>query len=196
MRNHSSDLFFWKQPDREVQQYLYEKDCKNVQYHKCLISYSHICWRSANVRPFLKRAVLDKEMWLPSVEGCTTITNLPTEQVTLQRFQVEDFSVYLCRSLTMNRQVKTISSVRYYDICNMCRVRQYITTKTCKALAQALVLYQMDHGNAFLYSLSSTLTEPLRRVQNFTVRLVSHTSKSEHTTPVLNSLHWLPVIYR
>ena len=36
----------------------------------------------------------------------------------------------------------------------------------------------------------------LQKVQNSSARLVTGTHKREHITTVLNSLHWLPVIYR
>ena len=36
----------------------------------------------------------------------------------------------------------------------------------------------------------------IQRIQNSTARLVSRTKKSDHITPVLHSLHWLPVSQR
>ena len=39
-------------------------------------------------------------------------------------------------------------------------------------------------------------TQPLRRVQNATARLVFGLSCSDHITPTLIQLHWLPVSYR
>ena len=53
---------------------------------------------------------------------------------------------------------------------------------------------RLDYSNPFLYGLLSTLMTRLQKVQNSFARLVTH--KREHITPVLNSLHWLPVIYR
>ena len=41
-----------------------------------------------------------------------------------------------------------------------------------------------------------SLTNYLRRVQNCAARLVTHTHKREHKTPVLFQLHWLPVRVR
>jgi len=55
---------------------------------------------------------------------------------------------------------------------------------------------RLDYDNALLYGLPSTLMTRLQKVQNSSARLVTHTHKREHITPVLNSLHWLPVIYR
>ena len=38
--------------------------------------------------------------------------------------------------------------------------------------------------------------DTLQKVHNSSARLVTRTHKREHITPVLNSLHWLPIIYR
>ena len=43
--------------------------------------------------------------------------------------------------------------------------------------------------------LTSTL-QPLQRVQNAAARLVFGLSRSDHVTPTLIQLHWLPVSYR
>ena len=40
------------------------------------------------------------------------------------------------------------------------------------------------------------LASRLQRVQNTAARLITRTRKREHITPVLCSLHWLPVRYR
>ena len=71
-----------------------------------------------------------------------------------------------------------------------------ITLDACKTLAHALITSQLDYGNALRYGFPSTLMTRIQKVQKFSARLVTHTHKREHITPILNSLHWLPVIYR
>ena len=66
----------------------------------------------------------------------------------------------------------------------------------CKTLTHALITSRLDYDNALLYGLPSTLMTRLQKVQNSSARLVTRTHKREHITPVLHSLHWLPVIYR
>jgi exonuclease III len=109
---------------------------------------------------------------------------------------VKSLGVYFDTSLTMERQVNAISRVCYYQIRNISQIRKYITMDACKTLAHALVTSRLDYGNALLYGLPSTLLTRLQRIQNSAARLVTRTRKRDHVTPVLNSLHWLPVIYR
>jgi len=67
----------------------------------------------------------------------------------------------------------------------------------CTTLAPTLITTsRLDYDNALLYGLPSTLMTRLQKVQNSSARLVTRTHKREHITPVLNFLHWLPVIYR
>ena len=48
-----------------------------------------------------------------------------------------------------------------------------------------------------LYSgLPNSSLAPLQHVQNTAARLVTKSRKHEHITPILNSLHWLPVVNR
>ena len=108
----------------------------------------------------------------------------------------ENLGVYFDTSLTMERQVHAIAKACYYQIRNIGHVRRYITLDACKTLAHALITSRLDYGNALLYGLPSTLMTRLQKVQNSSGRLVTHTHKREHITPVLNSLYWLPVIYR
>ena len=109
---------------------------------------------------------------------------------------MKNLGVYFDTSLIMERQVNAISKACYYQIRNIGQIRRYITLDACKTLAHALITSRLDYGNALLYGLPSTLMTRLQKVHNSSARLVTRTHKREHITPVLNSLHWLPVIYR
>ena len=52
---------------------------------------------------------------------------------------------------------------------------------------------KLDFCNALLYGLTKSVIDKLQYVQNCAARLVTRTRSSEHITPVLQRLHWLPV---
>ena len=60
-------------------------------------------------------------------------------------------------------------------------------------LIHAFVSSKLDHCNSILLGLPSYELEKLQRLQNTAARLTVRAKKSTHITPVLKSLHWLPV---
>ena len=103
----------------------------------------------------------------------------------------------LDNTLGMEKQVNYICKSCYYQIRNIGLFRKYINDEACKTLVQATIISRLDYGNALLYNIILSLTNRLqRRVQNCAARLVAHTHKREHITPVLFQLNWLPVRFR
>jgi hypothetical protein len=59
-----------------------------------------------------------------------------------------------------------------------------------------LVTSRLDYANSLLVGSYSTLVKRLQLVQNNAARLITKTRRSEHITPVLKALRWLPVSVR
>lgn len=66
----------------------------------------------------------------------------------------------------------------------------------CVRLVTALISSRLDYCNSVYANLSAEEIERLQRVQSAAARLVLKKRKSDHITPLLKELHWLPVKYR
>jgi hypothetical protein len=109
---------------------------------------------------------------------------------------VRNLGVFFDKALSMEKRVSATSKSCFYQIRNIGRIRTYITDDACMTLVNSLVPSRLDYGNAMLYGLPVNITNKLQRVQNTTAWLISRTKKHQHITPILVSLHWLPVHYR
>jgi len=67
-----------------------------------------------------------------------------------------------------------------------------LTTK----LVHAFISSRVDYCNSLLVGVTGQLLHRLQVIQNAAARLVTEATRYEHMTPVLRSLHWLPVWHR
>ena len=73
------------------------------------------------------------------------------------------------------------------------RIRKYLSQADTERIVHAFVLSKLDYCNSLLYGLPSREIEKLQRLQNTAARLTVCMKKTDHITPVLKKLHWLPV---
>jgi len=75
-------------------------------------------------------------------------------------------------------------------------VRRSLTTEATRALVQAFISCRLDYCNSVLAGVADVYLQRLQSLQNAAARLVSGARRHDHITPVLVSLHWLPVRQR
>ena len=73
------------------------------------------------------------------------------------------------------------------------KIRKFLTFEACQAVVHAFVSSRLDYCNAMLYGLPSCQLNRLQLIQNTAARIVSRAKPSEHVTPLLKQLHWLPI---
>jgi len=73
---------------------------------------------------------------------------------------------------------------------------QSLTSEAAKSPINAFISNRLNYCNSLFYGITDTQLLRLQKMQNAAARLVIGTRRSEHITPVLRSLHWLPVRQR
>ncbi len=63
-------------------------------------------------------------------------------------------------------------------------------------LINAFMTSRLDYCNALLGGCSARLIKKLQMVQNAAARVLTRTRKYDHISPVLLTLHWLPIKHR
>ena len=97
-------------------------------------------------------------------------------------------------TLSMEHQVNAVCRRAYLRLHNISRIRRFITHDATKTLIQAFVILKLDCGNALLTGVSCNLLRKLQRVQNMAAGVITFTPRRDHIlSPVLRSLHWLPI---
>ena len=95
--------------------------------------------------------------------------------------------------LTMEQQVSAVCRSCGLHIHNIGKIVKFLTPRATEQLVHSFISSRLDACNSLLYSISDSLLHRLQLIQNTAARLVTRTGKYEHITPVLKSLHWLPV---
>ena len=72
----------------------------------------------------------------------------------------------------------------------------YLNNDATQTLVYSIVIGRLDYCDSLLYKVLAVHMSKLQRIQNSAARLVCSTPRFNHITPVLFSLHWLPVAYR
>ena len=109
---------------------------------------------------------------------------------------IKSLGVNFDKHLSMDRQVNATIRTCYHNIRTIGKIRRYISDDACKTLIQSLVISRLDYANALYIGLPKSMLHRLQLVQHSAARVITHTSRREHITPVLYALHWLPVEQR
>ncbi|KAL0151164.1 hypothetical protein M9458_053677 [Cirrhinus mrigala] len=110
--------------------------------------------------------------------------------------QVRNLGVILEADLSFSSHVKAVTKSAYYHLKNITRIRCFVSSQDLEKLVHPFITSRVDYCNGLLTGLPKKTIRQLQLVQNAAARILTRTRKSEHITPVLRSLHWLPVIFR
>ncbi|XP_076845899.1 uncharacterized protein LOC143491083 isoform X2 [Brachyhypopomus gauderio] len=104
--------------------------------------------------------------------------------------------VTLDNELSFSTHVSKLTRSCRFLLCNIRRIRPFLSQEATQVLVQSLVISKLDYCNSLLAGLPLRVIRPLQLIQNAAARLVFNLPKFSHVSPMLHSLHWLPVAAR
>ena len=97
--------------------------------------------------------------------------------------------------MAMDTQIKSVARSTLYHIRNISAIRPLLPESAAAQLVHSLVTSRLDYCNSLLYGVPECKHKELQRIQNIAARVVKlmRCSPGSRMTPVLKSLHWLPI---
>ena len=84
----------------------------------------------------------------------------------------------------------------FFHLHNISKIRHILSQNDAEKLVHAFVTSRLDYCNSLLSGCSNKSIKTLQLIQNAAARVLTGTRKRDHISPILASLHWLPVKYR
>ena len=98
--------------------------------------------------------------------------------------------------MTLKQHISNTCRSSYMQLRKINSIRQYLTTNAVKTLVQSVVISRLDYCNSTYIGLPTTTTHKLQLSHNAGARIINKTRRHEHITPILQELHWLPIMKR
>ena len=84
----------------------------------------------------------------------------------------------------------------FYQLRTISKIKHSLSYHNLEIVIHAFITSRLDYCNSLYLGLPQSLISRLQIVQNAEARLLTGSKMWEHITPVLASLHWLPVQQR
>ncbi|XP_076854565.1 uncharacterized protein LOC143509593 [Brachyhypopomus gauderio] len=110
--------------------------------------------------------------------------------------EARSLGVVVDNQLSFTAHVANTTRSCRFALHNIRRIRPFLSREATQVLVQSLVISRLDYCNSLLAGLPMHAIKPLQLIQNAAARLVFNLPKFSHVTPLLSSLHWLPVAAR
>ena len=112
-------------------------------------------------------------------------------------FSARNLGVTFDSSLSLTKHISSICKSAYYQIRQLRQIRSSLDISCAIILANSLVISKLDYCNSLLNGLPRSSINCLQVVQNSLARAIYPSAKrSDHVSPLLHKLHWLPVSSR
>uniref|UniRef100_A0A8C6LN66 Reverse transcriptase domain-containing protein n=1 Tax=Nothobranchius furzeri TaxID=105023 RepID=A0A8C6LN66_NOTFU len=110
--------------------------------------------------------------------------------------KVRNLGVIFNQDMSFNSRIKQVCRFSFFHLRNIAKIRSILSRSDAEKLVYAFITSRLDYCNSLLSGSPQNVVKSLQLVQNAAARVLMRIKKRDHISPVLASLHWLPVKFR
>ncbi len=107
-----------------------------------------------------------------------------------------DLLVILDSNLSFENHISNVTKTAFFHLRNIAKLRNMLSVSDAEKLVHAFMTSRLDYCNALLGGCPASSINKLQIVQNAAARVLTRSRKYDYITPILQSLHWLPIKFR
>ena len=107
-----------------------------------------------------------------------------------------NLGVHFDSDLTFIPHINKLVQSCFYHLRSISKIKHMLTPPDLEKVIHALIFSRLDYCNSLLSGINQKSLSRLQLVQNSAARLLTGFNRHQHITPILASLHWLPVCFR
>uniref|UniRef100_A0A8C6LXF7 Reverse transcriptase domain-containing protein n=1 Tax=Nothobranchius furzeri TaxID=105023 RepID=A0A8C6LXF7_NOTFU len=109
---------------------------------------------------------------------------------------ISNLGVKMDQALKMDAQVNNTVKSCFYQLRGISKLKHTLSVRLLKSVVHTFITSRLDYSNSCLYGISKAALSRLQLVQNSAARFLTGAGRRQHISPLLKSLHWLPVQFR
>ncbi|XP_034041739.1 uncharacterized protein LOC117524118, partial [Thalassophryne amazonica] len=106
---------------------------------------------------------------------------------------VRNLGVIFDQDMSFKAHIKQICRTAFLHLRNISKIRKVLSQSDAEKLIHAFISSRLDYCNSLLSGCPKSSLKSLQLIQNAAPRVLTGTRRREHISPILASLHWLPV---
>ncbi len=122
--------------------------------------------------------------------------NLQLDGCNVTSSTVKNLGVILDSNLSFENHISNVTKTAFFHLRNISKLRNMLSVSDAEKLVHAFMTSRLDYCNALLGGCPASSINKLQIVQNAAARVLTRSRKYDHITPILQSLHWLPIKFR
>ncbi len=121
------------------------------------------------------------------------LLDLQLDGCTVTSSTVKNLGVILDSKLFFENHISHVTKTAFFHLRNISKLRNMLSVSDAEKLVHAFMTSRLNYCNALLDGCPASSINKQQIVQNAEARVLTRLRKYDHITPILQSLHWLPI---